>query len=576
MSVRSLFGGFLLLLIAGQAPAQSTFIPQDNYSYPVLERLQIKSGHYAPSFDAGIRPFERKAVVAFVQHLDSLSHHNNGAVYNHPYWEKFQLNEVDRYHLRKLLADNAEWSPNHQGFSPSQHPLWHTFYKDKANLYKVDVPDFFLTVNPLLRLRAGKSNTDDEMNYIATRGVEIRGLIAGKIGFYTSLTENQERPPLFLREQIGRNSAVPGIGYYKNLDQGGYDYLNASGYITFNVTKYINVQFGYDNNVIGVGYRSLFLSNNAPNYLFLKLNTHIWKLNYTNIFAELTSGYNRQIGDHLLPKKYIALHHLGMNITPWLNVGVFESIIFSRENHFELQYLNPLIFYRTIEQFVGSPDNANIGIDARAIIAHHFELYGQFFLDELKVKEMLGGRGWWGNKWGLQLGGRYIDAFNIDNLDLQGEINIIRPYTYSHADSLTNYSHYNQALAHPKGANLLEAVLLVRYQPINRLKFQIRVSGSQQGLDDNFSDWGGNIFKSYRDREQDYDNRLGQGFLNNVVNGSVTATYELKHNLFVDLSFLARRATGAYPKYHHDQKGEDCNFLSVGLRWNMGRRIYDY
>ncbi len=565
-----------LFLIALGAAAQSTLIPLNNYSYPVLERLQIKSGHYSRTFDNSIKPIARQAAVQFVNHIDSLSGVDAPVHYEHPYWHTLQLSGVDQYHLRKILGDNAEWTPGHEGFLPSRHPLWHTFYKDKANLYAVDVPDFFLAVNPLLRLQAGKESADDKMDYIATRGVELRGLIANKVGFYTRFTENQERPPFFMRNRINQQNAVPGIGYYKNLKSGGYDYLDAAGYITFNVTQYINIQFGYDNNFIGSGYRSLFLSNNAPNYLFLKLNTRIWKLNYTNIFAELTSKYKRHGGDHLLPKKYLTLHRLGIDITPWLNMGVFESIIFARNNHFEFQYLNPIIFYRSIEQAVGSPDNANVGLDAKAIIAHHFELYGQFFLDELRVKEMLSTRGWWGNKWGLQLGAKYVDAFNVKNLDLQGEINIIRPYTYTHGDSLNSYSHYNQALAHPKGANLIEAAALVRYQPLNRLKFLLRITGSQQGLDDEFSDWGGNILINYHDREKDYGNRIGQGLLNDVVNASLTATYELKHNLFVDLSYLTRRTKGAYPRYHHELKNEDSNFFSVGLRWNMGRRDYDF
>ena len=574
MSVKSFYGLFLLLLSCAAASAQSTLIPSGNYSYPVLQRLQIKNGRYAPSFDMGIQPIERRAAVDYVLRLDSLAEVPDSASFLHPYWHNLRLSEVDRYHLRKILADNAEWTPDHDGLWPSEHPLWHTFYTDKANLYAVDVPDFFLSVNPLLRVQAGTSNTDDKMDYIFTRGAEIRGSIAEKIGFYARVTENQERPPLFLRRQIDAQKAVPGIGYYKTLDHGGYDYLDAAGYITFNVTKYIHVQFGYDNNFIGNGYRSLFLSDNAPNYLFLKLNTHIWKLNYTNIFAELTSRYDRH-GDGLLPKKYMSLHHLDIDATPWLNIGVFESIIFARNNHFELQYLNPIIFYRSIEHAIGSPDNANIGLDARAIIAHHFELYGQFFLDELKVKELLSTRGWWGNKWGLQLGARYVDAFNVNNLDLQGEINIIRPYTYTHGDSLDSYSHYNQPLAHPKGANLVEAAALVRYQPINKLKLQLRVTASQQGLDDEFSDWGGDIFVNYHEREMDYGNRIRQGLHNNLINGSLSATYELKHNLFVDLAYLMRQNSGAWAAYH-GYENEDCNLFSVGLRWNMGRRDYDF
>ena len=47
----------------------------------------------------------------------------------------------------------------------------------------------------------------------------------------------------------------------KHLKTTGYDYFDARGYFTFNVTKYIDVAFGYDKNFIGNGYRSLFLSD---------------------------------------------------------------------------------------------------------------------------------------------------------------------------------------------------------------------------------------------------------------------------------------------------------------------------
>ena len=50
-----------------------------------------------------------------------------------------------------------------------------------------------------------------------------------------------------------------------------------------------------------------------------------------------------------------------------------------------------------------------------------------------------------------KLGLKYIDVLGIDNLDYQVEWNTARPYTYSHYDD-ANYTHYNQALAHPVGS----------------------------------------------------------------------------------------------------------------------------
>jgi hypothetical protein len=576
MNLKSFCLGGLLFLSVTAASAQTTFIPLDQYSYHALDRLEIKSGHLASRFSSTVKPFARDQVAAFVWELDSLARVSGDTTsYLHPYWHTLGLSKADHYNIGKLLADNAEWVPDSAGFVPSKHPLWHTFYTDKANMFTVNVPDFFLAVNPLIRLQVGGESGGGQTDFIATRGAELRGRIAGKIGFYGSFTENQERPPYYVQQKIAARKAVPGIGYYKTLSNGEVDYLNASGYVTFGVTKYIDVVFGYGNNFIGDGYRSLFLSDYAPNYLYLKLNTHIWKLDYTNIFAELTSSFDKSDGDFLRPKKYMALHELSMNVTKWLNLGLFENVIFSRQNHFEFEYLNPIIFYRSIEQAVGSPDNANIGVNAKAVVAHHFEFYGQFFLDELKVKEMLDGNGWWGNKWALQLGGKYVDAFGVRNLDLLGEVNVIRPYTYSHGDTVANYSTYNQPLAHPLGANLVEFAAQARYQPLPRLYLEARITASQQGLDDEFSDWGGDIFRSYRDHEKEYGNTIGQGLRNNLINASVTASYELKHNLYVDLSFLKRRATGGYQQYAQ-LPHQSTNFFSAGLRLNMGRRDYDY
>ena len=138
----------------------------------------------------------------------------------------------------------------------------------------------------------------------------------------------------------------------------------------------MGIQFGHGQNFIGNGMRSLLLSDFSTNYFYLKLNTHVWKFNYQNIFAELVAGARNRSRDNLLPKKYTATHHLSYNITKNLNVGIFETVVFSRNNQFEFQYLNPIILYRSIEQQIGSPDNVLLGIDGRWDFLNQFSLYG--------------------------------------------------------------------------------------------------------------------------------------------------------------------------------------------------------
>ena len=137
---------------------------------------------------------------------------------------------------------------------------------------------------------------------------------------------------------------------------------------------------------------------------------------------------------------------------------------------FEFQYLNPLILYRVVEQKLDSPDNVMLGLDMNYKFGRRTLAYGQLLIDELKISELFKNNGWWGNKIGYQLGIKHYDLFNIKRLNLQFEYNSVRPYTYSHRAaegldySIASYSHYNQELAHPLGANFRELILLGSYR----------------------------------------------------------------------------------------------------------------
>jgi hypothetical protein len=107
----------------------------------------------------------------------------------------------------------------------------------------------------------------------------------------------------------------------------------------------------------------------------LKLNWKIWKFHIENIFSELSanSPNGSGQGSQLIDKKYSATHYLSINIKPNLTFGLFETVVFSRPNHFEFQYLNPIILYRTVEGALGSPDNELLGFDAKWNFKKHFQ-----------------------------------------------------------------------------------------------------------------------------------------------------------------------------------------------------------
>ncbi len=456
---------------------------------------------------------------------------------------------------------------------PRRPPNWGPFFKRPSNLYEVHIPDFDLIVNPVLGIGVGKESNTGERLFENTRGVVVDGRIAGKIGFHSYLTENQERLPRYARDWEQRRMALPNQGFYKNFKGTGYDFFDARGYITFPATKYVEVGFGYDRHFIGNGHRSLFLSDWGNSTMFLRLNTRIWKFNYRNLFLELQQADDR-VGDRLIGKKYAALHHLDLQVTRWLQLGFFEGVVFGRPNRFDFSYLNPVIFYRSIEHQNGSMDNSLAGLDFKMDPIKSVQVYGQLLLDEFNLSEIRSGNQWWANKWGYQLGAHYLNAGGIDNLDLQVEYNRVRPFTYSHRDSVANYTHYNQPLAHPLGANFSEFIGIARYQPLPRLRMEAKLISYRHGRDSSTRNFGSNIFlpsvPPYR--LGDYGYALGAGWDTRVVLATLNISYEWARNLFLDLQAGWRRQrTTTMPIL--DNK---TNWFNVGVRWNRMRREVDY
>ncbi len=546
--------------------AQTTFIPEGSKEYQLIDRLEIKQEQNTDLNFSTLKPYSRRAVVHEAEYLDSTSRgYPESLTGNNGVEKKLNLTPIDQYNLHSLLMNNSEWVTGSKESFLSTKPVWKSFYVTRPNLFEVNTKDFFLAINPVIYFQLGSEPGNNSNIFFNKRGVTARGRIANKIGFSSTITDNQERGPQFFQDRVNAFHAVPGAGFYKSFKKTAFDYFDARGYITFNATKYIDIQFGYDKNFIGNGYRSLFLGDDGNSYLFLKLNTRIWKFNYQNLFMELMPQYSKS-GDNLLDRKYAAMHHLSMNVTKWLNLGLFESVVFGRKSHFDFEYLNPIIFLRYVEGNVGSPDKAHVGIDFKANAAHQFQFYGQFLLDEFIAKEITKNNGFWANKYAYQIGAKYVDAFKIKNLDLQIESNRVRPFTYSHYDSVTNYTHYNQMLAHPLGANFQEYVGILKYQPVPKWYINARAIYYYQGLDSLGQNFGSNPFELYTTRTKDYGYFVGDGYKVKCLNASFVLSYEIKENLFIEGSYLFRKYTGL----------ANTSLFGIGVRWNAARRDYNY
>lgn len=574
----------------GPAPFSTqgpTYVPLDADTYRLIDRYAIKYGPDSLNDPhTSVRPYTRAGVARVGERLlspDSAA------------WGPGTLSRADRFNAQYLLKDNWPSTPQGTALNQSARPILTYFYRDQTDLYSVQTKDFTLRVNPVLLLEGGKDSQIGGFRYVNTRGAQIEGSVDQRLGFYLFLTDNQMAVPGYVQNRILRDTIAPHEGYLKAYKAPGigpgnsaYDFFTARGYVTYAATKHINVQFGHDRNFIGNGYRSLILSDYSAPYFFLKLNTRIWKLNYQNIFAELVAETKNQ--DQVYPKKYLALHHLSLDVTKNFNIGLFESEATGGPGRgLEIQYLNPLIFYRAIEQNVGSADNALLGLDFKWNIKHTAQLYGQLVLDEFKLKEVLARDGWWSNKQAFQIGAKYIDVAGIKNLDLQVEFNYIRPFTYQHTSFYTAYTNYQQPLAHPMGANLAEILAVVSYQPLPRLHLVAKAFYTEQGLDygQDYADhriynYGSNPLLTYNTRPVDaagqqieYGYHVGDGNKSRLFHLDFTATYQPRLNLFLDAKLIARHQTLDQPLPYAVGTGSET-YASVAVRWNIAKRLNEF
>jgi len=547
--------------------SQPALSDPDPDAWAVYDRMIVLSGGGSLRLHAGIRPLFRPEAVAVADSFGLVS-----------------ADRVSAFQRQWIYNDNNDFvRPSGWPEQPdaryrlSRRPVWKTFFRTPAHLLEVDEDDISLRIDPLLQVGLGREREEDVNTFINQRGLRIRGRVGRNVYFQTSFYDAQVRYPNYVNTYTDAVGVVPGVGLYKNYDSSlfqfsnGRDYLLATGYVGAVLGKHFDVQLGHNQHFIGEGIRSLLLSDFSTPFFSVRLNTRVWKLQYQNIFAEMAADDFLSVNGTSEPvdKKFMAAHYLSFRASRHVTLGLFESVIFDRDgDHFEWQYINPVILYRSVEGTIGSPDNVLLGFNARVEVARRFKFYGQVILDDLQLGQILkGNRGWWGNKYGFQLGATYYNALGIDHLDMQAEWNRVRPFTYSHYNAEANYAHYNQALAHPLGANFNEWIGSIRYQPLPRLVLQGQVYVIRSGEDRDSVSYGGNILVPNTQRVGDYDNQVGQGVSTRILFLRGGAMYSLLPGLTLDL-FLTLRSKRS-DLVERDQQTQQ---VRMGLRYNLARR----
>lgn len=393
----------------------------------------------------------------------------------------------------------------------------------------------------------------DESNYKLGLGGEVSAVLNDKWYFQVAAIQGMSSLDSIFEPKS-----------YVTLSQSDFDlYTDIRSRVSYTPNHIFNFQAGLDHNFIGEGSRSLFLSDYGKPYPFGLIRAKFWRFEYSVMYQ-----FMKERDQNKWEGKFASSHHISFNPTSWLNIGIFESVIFQPKDTllqrgFDVEYLNPVVFYRPQEYSLGSSDNVLLGMEISGHINDKHTIYSQVVLDEFYLAELRAKTGWWANKFGAQLGVKGRFEIGKHRFFYRTEYNYVRPYTYSHISEELNHGNQGYSLAHPYGSNFMEILGELKWS-LAKWNAKLFMNYAVKGEDKDGFSYGGDPYQSYVNRPNEYGNYTGQGKQVNRFNAIISGSYRIMEqgnlNVFIENHF---RFATSQPSMNY--------MLVIGIRsqlWN--------
>jgi hypothetical protein len=392
----------------------------------------------------------------------------------------------------KISEDTTKFY-NGNAFLPSSEGLFnlHDFIRDKSVLYYDELEylfkkqlielrgdGYYVTLSPTLNLGLGKDFEDTSATRLFnnTRGFVIEGDILKNFSFTTSLYENQnrftayeteyysslgERYPQADSSYLTQNAIVPGAARTKPFKVGGFDYAYAIGNVVYRPNKQLLFSAGNNAQFVGMGYRSLLLSDNSVPAIYFRMDgTFFDKFNFTLLRSKQFNLLRRPNFTTVEPyyePKLFSSHYIDYWVLPKWRIGVFEGSYWNVGDSISTQkvrgaYYVPIPFIGSAIENDKKQVSTLAGIQTSYWFDGNLRFYGQLALSNWDV-----------NAIGSQLGMRYYQPFGLKDAMVQVEYNNVPKRLYISDNSRLNYSAYNLPSAHPKGNGFQEYIVRFNY-----------------------------------------------------------------------------------------------------------------
>ena len=213
-----------------------------------------------------------------------------------------------------------------------------------------------------------------------TRGMVSENISIGlKGGSYFTLDEkNMAALPQFQRLNADYNTDTSNIGPLELMSSWNSvaTYSGDSWWISSGIGK---SSFGEFNN------ENIYFNPNAPQTAYFSLTYLFDKIIFTKSFHQLVATDLKGEGEY--PEKFLSMDGLKWQITSWLNLGIYDTIVFG--NRFDILYLVPLTQHMYGQGVNGFIDNALIGVTGELNFPQNINLKGQALVDDFAFNDAM-------------------------------------------------------------------------------------------------------------------------------------------------------------------------------------------
>lgn len=521
----------LILIVTGigcsYLHAQIDLVHSEHTIYNFLKRMQVK-GVLTDQYSSTFLPYERQTIAELIGNIagrrDKLTRAENAALKRYMIEFSYELG-LPREERISLLNEGFS------GILESRQKYLYR-YEDETAVFSANI---LLSAEP----QYWDIGTIADNN---TSLWQVGGGISGTIGDWFGFSLHAVNGYVGGSRDLGKQN-IEVIRTYKidEPDSRFYDFTH--GHIRA-ANKWGSITIGRDRIIGGNGpaKSALLFSNIAPEIDYIGLDLrygrfffnffHGWILGDEDFFQLDGGAFFRSITD-----KYVSFHRFGTYFfDSRMQIAVSEIIVYG-DRGIEIAYLNPFLFFKSVEHSLRDRDKAMIALDIQGRPYDGVELYGDLFIDDLTFNKL--GTDWFGNQFAFRVGGIFTPTLSIfENATINIDYFRIRPYVYTHRFSLNRYVHGGFPMGNPLGPNSDGWTVRLNHLLSGRSSVELYYSRMRKGHNETDEEGnlvrnvGGDIAQGYRFGDSEKAVFL-DGNLENTGIAGVLFKYEIFHQFFL-------------------------------------------